>query len=180
MNNELIERIKAMQESGTVDRAALEEIIHILTPPSPTKKDTVLIVDDMVKNVEVLGTSLAQAGYGISFVTSGKQVMSAIEHNRPIVILLDIYMPEIDGFEVLKMLKESPYANIPVIFVTGRADRDSFEKALKEGATDYITKPFNVTELLHRVDMCVKVYKAEQTRALSLINNLLSLEGSEN
>lgn len=116
------------------------------------KNPIILIVDDIPKNLQVLSNILNTEGYSISFASNGKQALSVVDSVQPDLILLDIMMPEMDGFEVCKILKaDSKNAHIPIIFLTGKADTDDIIKGLKLGAVDYVTKPFNSAELLTRV-----------------------------
>ncbi len=115
-------------------------------------KPLILIVDDIPKNLQVLSNILNTEGYQISFASDGKQALSVIETTTPDLILLDIMMPEMDGYEVCKQLKKNEKTKeIPIIFLTGKADSDDIVSGLKLGAVDYITKPFNSAELLTRI-----------------------------
>ncbi len=116
------------------------------------KKPLILIVDDIPKNLQVLSSILNKEGYQISFAANGSQALSVVNTTDPDLILLDIMMPEMDGYEVCKILKsQEETRDIPVIFLTGKAETDDIIEGLKIGAVDYITKPFNSTELLTRV-----------------------------
>jgi two-component system, sensor histidine kinase and response regulator len=116
------------------------------------KKPLILIVDDIPKNLQVLSNILNSDGYQISFASNGEQALSVVDSTLPDLILLDIMMPEMDGFEVCKRLKNNQNTkNIPIIFLTGKAETEDIVKGLKLGAVDYITKPFNSIELLSRV-----------------------------
>lgn len=117
-----------------------------------TKSQKVLIVDDVTKNIQLVASFLKQAGYEINFAVSGKTALKHIEKKKFDLILLDIMMPEMDGFEVCGILKSNVETkDIPIIFLTAKTDIESITKAFKSGGVDYITKPFNKTELLARV-----------------------------
>ncbi len=106
---------------------------------------TVLIVDDMRSNLEILGSSLKKF-CKVIYATNGKEALNILEDNDSFVdlILLDIEMPDMNGFEVMDKLQENPDTKeIPVIFVTGHDDIQNEEKALIQGAVDYITKPIS-------------------------------------
>ena len=119
---------------------------------SDKNRQKVLIVDDVTKNIQLVANFLKQAGYDINFAISGKTAIKHIKKARFDLILLDIMMPEMDGFEVCKKLKsEDETKDIPVIFLTAKTDIDSITQAFKAGGVDYITKPFNKAELLARV-----------------------------
>ncbi len=116
-------------------------------------KPLILIVDDIPKNLQVLSSVLSTRGYRISFASSGMQALSIIDSNIPDLILLDIMMPEMDGYEVCARLKkDGRTSGIPVIFLTGKAESLDIIRGLQMGAVDYITKPFNSAELLARVE----------------------------
>lgn len=113
----------------------------------------ILIVDDNSKNLQVIGNILTDEEFNLRFAMDGLRALKAVEIKKPDLILLDINMPEMDGFELCEVLKndEKTY-DIPVIFLTAaRKDEESIIKGFKVGAVDYITKPFNHEELLARV-----------------------------
>ncbi len=115
-------------------------------------RQKVLIVDDVTKNIQLVANFLKQAGYDINFAIRGKTAIKHIKKEKFDLILLDIMMPEMDGFEVCKKLKsEEDTKDIPIIFLTAKTDIESITKAFEIGGVDYITKPFNKTELLARV-----------------------------
>lgn len=115
-------------------------------------RQKVLIVDDVTKNIQLVANFLKQAGYEINFALSGKAALNHVENESFDLILLDIMMPEMDGFEVCEYLKSNPdTSEIPIIFLTAKTDIDSITKAFHVGGIDYITKPFNKAELLARV-----------------------------
>ncbi len=111
-----------------------------------------LIVDDMPKNIQVVANILKNEGYQMTFARDGKSALEKIRSLDYDLILLDIMMPEMDGFEVCTILKNDPnYNTIPVIFLTAKSDATSIVKGLELGAVDYINKPFNHAELIARV-----------------------------
>lgn len=112
----------------------------------------ILIVDDIPKNLQVLSSILNTEGYQIAFASGGNQALSVVENTLPDLILLDIMMPDMDGFEVCERLKSNPTtASIPVIFLSGKVETEDIVKGFRLGAVDYVTKPFNAIELLSRV-----------------------------
>ena len=118
--------------------------------PEPSTP-TILIVDDMKENIVFLSRLLKDQA-DIIFATNGQSALEKATNQHPTLILLDISMPEMDGFEVLQQLKASSLtADIPVIFVTGIPDTDTEEKGLNMGAIDYITKPFAPSVVRARV-----------------------------
>lgn len=123
--------------------------------------DLILIVDDVSKNIQLLGKILDNKGYKIVAVTSGDQVMKAAKKYSPSLILLDIMMPGKTGYEVCEELKNDPeVSSIPVIFLTARTEEEDIVKGLKLGGADYVTKPFNSGELLARIDTHLSLKKA--------------------
>ena len=124
-------------------------------------KYNILLVDDMIENVEILGTLLSKFGFKVSIATNGKEALELAGKNNFDLILLDIMMPEMDGYEVLEKLRSRPKTfNIPIIFLTGIADEESIVKGLKLGAQDYVTKPFNTRELRSRINTHIELHKA--------------------
>ncbi len=108
-------------------------------------KARILIVDDEPKNISLMSNVFAE-DYHISVAISGEQALNLLEKTHDIeLVLLDVMMPQMDGFEVFTRLRENPAtAHIPVVFVTARTDNDSEILGLKAGAVDYIHKPIQV------------------------------------
>ncbi|MBF0510189.1 MAG: response regulator [Deltaproteobacteria bacterium] len=116
------------------------------------KKPVILIVDDVPKNLEVLGIILKREDYRISVASGGEQALAIVKEIVPDLILLDIMMPDIDGYEVCKTLKASLLTrDIPIIFLTAKTESQDIVNGFQVGAVDYIAKPFNSAELLARV-----------------------------
>lgn len=116
------------------------------------KTPTVLIVDDNPNNIKIVALILRSLKYKIVIATNGEQAIEMVEQTRPDIILLDVMMPKIDGFETCRIIKKDPKnENIPVIFITALNDTESLVEGFKAGGVDYITKPFNKEELISRV-----------------------------
>jgi PAS domain S-box-containing protein len=116
------------------------------------KNDLVLIVDDNPSNIQVLATILAEYNYELGIAQNANEVYKFLEENTPVLILLDVEMPDIDGYEVCRTIKEVPqYRDIPIIFLTVKNEMDDIVKGFDLGAVDYMTKPFNRKELISRV-----------------------------
>ncbi len=114
--------------------------------------DTILIVDDNPQNLQVLAKILQDNKYEIEFATNGEAALEWLKTNQFGLILLDINMPGMNGFEVCKKIRSNPVMNnIPVIFLSADTDRESILKGFEFGAQDYVTKPFDSRELLARV-----------------------------
>lgn len=116
------------------------------------KQIEILIVDDIPDNLELLSNILDSEGMEISFANNGADALGAVDFHPPDLILLDISMPEMDGYEVCRILKNNPkHRDIPVIFLTALTDTENVLDGFKVGGQDYVTKPFNAEELLARV-----------------------------
>ncbi|HSU57496.1 MAG TPA: adenylate/guanylate cyclase domain-containing protein [Candidatus Dormibacteraeota bacterium] len=112
----------------------------------------ILVVDDTPANIQALAGTLKAHGYQVSVATNGRQALEIVERVRPDLILLDVMMPEVDGFAVCGSLKASEATrSIPVIFLTAKTDVEDIVKGFELGAVDYVPKPFNAHELLARV-----------------------------
>ncbi|MEM9088603.1 MAG: response regulator [Cyanobacteria bacterium P01_F01_bin.53] len=121
---------------------------------------TVLIVDDMPTNVEVLAGALMKAGYQVAVALDGESAIAQIQYKSPALILLDVMMPGIDGFETCRRLKASPDTqDIPIIFMTALSEPVSKAKGFDLGAVDYITKPFEAEEVLARVKTHLRLHQ---------------------
>jgi len=147
-----------------------------------TKKGMILIVDDVLKNIQLLGNILQNEGYEISFAINGEQAIDTVENVNPDLILLDIMMPGIDGYEVCKIFKmNDKIKDIPVIFLSAKNNTEDIVKGFKIGAIDYISKPFIQEELLARVnthyelkqkrDMITKMKEKEMFNAMVVTAN---------
>lgn len=113
---------------------------------------TVLIVDDTPTNLEVLQEVLTNANYEVLVAIDGESAIDQIQYARPDIILLDVMMPGMDGFETCRRLKANPDTSaIPVIFMTALSETADKVKGFETGAVDYITKPFQHSEVLARV-----------------------------
>ena len=123
-----------------------------MTIQSPAHKNIILIVDDTQTNLDILFEFLKSYNFKVLIAIDGESAIEQIEYIKPDLILLDVMMPGIDGFETCRRLKADPNTkNIPVIFMTALADTVDKIKGFKMGAVDYITKPFQHQELLIRI-----------------------------
>ncbi|MBW4646331.1 MAG: PAS domain S-box protein [Goleter apudmare HA4340-LM2] len=121
--------------------------------PLQANQGSILIVDDTLANLQILSATLSVAGYLVRGVSSGLMAVNEARLTLPDLILLDIKMPEIDGYEVCHLLKADEITrDIPVIFLSALQDVFDKVKAFKVGGVDYITKPFQVPEVLARVE----------------------------
>ena len=128
-----------------------------------TQKKLILIVDDNPHNLKVLGNTLTEQGYRMRFAKSGLQALEIIKKKKPDLILLDIMMPEMDGFEVCRVIKQDTnMAGIPIIFLSAKTEKDDVIDGLELGAVDYISKPFHQKELLMRVKTHIRLKTIEE------------------
>ena len=112
----------------------------------------ILIVDDVPANVQFLGKLLREEGYKIAHAPNGQKALELIPRVRPDLVLMDVMMPELDGFEACRRMKEHPdMKDIPVIFLSARTESEDVLKGFRVGGVEYIHKPFNADELLVRV-----------------------------
>ena len=127
------------------------------------ERPALLIVDDTPANLEVLVESLTDAGYDVSVATDGERALERLKHLRPDLILLDVVMPGMDGFETCRRLKSnSESRDIPVIFMTARTDTVDKVTGFAAGAVDYITKPLQHEEVLARVQAHLTIRSLQQ------------------
>lgn len=111
----------------------------------------VLVVDDTEANVDMLVEALGDL-YDVMVAMDGEETLEMVAEERPDLILLDIMMPDMDGFEVCERLKaDAAFRDIPVIFLTGRSDPEDRERGMAMGAIDYIIKPFDIPDVQDRV-----------------------------
>lgn len=151
--------------------------------------DLVLIVDDNPNNIQVVATIIAEYGYELGIAMNAREAYKFLEGNTPELILLDVDMPEIDGYEVCSTLKRnSRYKDIPIIFLTVKDEKEDIVRAYDLGAVDYVTKPFNSKELISRVRTHLSLKKAkdelkvknmELEKALEMKDEFLSLISHE-
>jgi CheY-like chemotaxis protein len=122
----------------------------------------VLIVDDVIDNLSILGHFLQQSGLEISVASTGEKAFELIDQNKPDLILLDIRMPGLDGFEVCKKLKaDVSTKDIAVIFITAMTGTEDMMRGFNAGGVDYIVKPFQEREVVCRITTQLKLKKAQ-------------------
>ena len=123
----------------------------------------ILIVDDIAKNIQLAASVLKKEGWHLFFATSGAEALKVVEQERIDLILMDVMMPGMDGFETTKRIKRhSALESIPVIFLTAKNDRDSIQKGFELGGVDYIIKPFHDVELIARVRTHLSIREMSQ------------------
>jgi len=121
-------------------------------PHQLSRTGRILVVDDQSANVRVVKALLERHGYVVTAASNGKDALEAATGETPDLLLLDMMMPGMDGFELLAALRELPgFRQVPTVFLTAAQDRDLLLRAFEAGAVDYVTKPFMPEELLARV-----------------------------
>ena len=129
----------------------------------------ILIVDDVPENIEFLKMMLGELGYQPRSALSGKDALQMVEEEKPDLILLDIQMPEMDGYEVCEHLRDNPEtARIPVIMATGQVvDTQERVKGMRSGASDYLMKPIERDDLIARIEAQLRLKELEDQRVLN-------------
>lgn len=126
------------------------------------QKKHILMVDDVATNLKCAGEVL-KSNYEISKAKSGQEALKALPEIKPDMIILDINMPEMDGFETMVKIKEiSGYKEIPVIFLTADAEEESRLRGFKLGAVDFIRKPFDPMFLISRIERAFELEEAKK------------------
>jgi adenylate cyclase len=132
----------------------------------------ILVVDDTVRNVKLLADLLAVKGYAVVTAASGQEALDKIEPERPDLVLLDVVMPEMSGYEVCRKIREIPETRmLPVVMVTALDPSEERIKGIEAGADDFLTKPINQAELLARVRSLLRIkelYDTVQSQAAEL------------
>ena len=130
---------------------------------SSKSKGDILVVDDTIANLKLLAGMLRSEGYSVRPVSSGAQALRAAARRRPDLILLDITMPEMDGYEVcLRLKSDASLAAVPVIFISALSELDFKVKAFASGGVDYVTKPFQLDEVKARVETHLGLRRLQQ------------------
>lgn len=141
------------------------------------KRFNILIVDDVPKNIQIIASLLGDEEYNISYATNGRQALDQVVENSFDLVLLDIMMPEMNGYEVCKEIKKIQFANeVPIIFITAKTDEDSLLEAFQAGGQDYVTKPFKAPELMARIKTHLKLKEFEDSQQVVIDNALAELQ----
>jgi DNA-binding response OmpR family regulator len=129
----------------------------------PTPLEEILVVDDTPANLKLLSQILTDQGYKVRVAVNGAQALASIDLAVPDLILLDVKMPGINGFEVCRQLKANPKTNkVPVIFISALDDLKDKLKGFSVGGVDYISKPFQIEEVKARVESHLFIRRAQQ------------------
>lgn len=115
----------------------------------PGRPDSVLIIEDEPRYIRLLQANLEQRGYRVASSSTGQQGLILLASNKPDLVLLDLGLPDMDGFDVLARIRE--FSDVAVVIVTARGDESDIVRGLEAGADDYLSKPFGIPELMARV-----------------------------
>ena len=138
-------------------------------------EESILLVDDNPTNLQILLDALGSNGYKLLIAKSGEEALKIISASRPVLMLLDVMMPGIDGYEVCSIIKKNEQMkNIPVIILSALNDPKDKVRGFQVGAVDYISKPFHLEEVIIRVETQLKIHRLE--RELSAKNKTLEAD----
>lgn len=143
-----------------------------MSTPTPANAPKILVVDDQPVNVKLLEFKLQREGMGVVVAFNGKECLEKIHTEHPDLVLLDIMMPDVDGMEVCRQIRDNPESqDIPVIFITAKSTKEGKIAGLQAGADDYITKPIDLDETLARIKTQLRIRENHQVN-LDLQNRL--------
>ncbi|GAA4672490.1 response regulator transcription factor [Streptomyces youssoufiensis] len=145
--------------------------------------DHLLVVDDEPTVRELLRTALRYADFAVEAAATGQEALDLAAQHTPDLVLLDVMLPDMDGFEVIRRLRAQPRSphpgrggDVPVLFVTARGDRHDRLHGLHLGGDDYVTKPFDLEELIARIHAVLRRTRGEQTARLTVADLCLEPE----
>ena len=147
--------LTTLEEVARISDIPMEEAMGV--SPNGRKSEKILVADDEGDILKTIDRRLTHAGYAVLKARDGREAVELAVKERPDLIVTDLMMPQMDGFEVTKVLRSKlETAVIPIVMLTARADRESELKGLDVGADDYITKPFDIEKLLARIRMLLR------------------------
>ena len=133
------------------------------------QRNVVLVVDDSIASIHMLNDVLEEAGFTVLVALEGSQALTITKNITPDIILLDAIMPNMDGFETCKHLKQNPQLiDVPIIFMTGLSDTEHVVMGLTAGGVDYVTKPINAEELIARMRVHLTNARMTQSARMAL------------
>ncbi|MGC1309860.1 MAG: response regulator [Phormidesmis sp.] len=148
--------------------------------PFSAPEPFILLVDDNPSNLSVLSQTLKAENYKVRMAVDGEDALFQVARSRPELILLDVQMPKIDGFETCRRLQQNPDTqNIPIIFMTALSDTGNKVKGLSLGAVDYITKPFEQAEVLARVNVHWRLKRLSDSLEQQVADRTVSLQQAQ-
>ena len=134
-----------------------ENMIEDLLEELSDTRQKILIVDDELDALTALKRALESENYNVVEAADGLSAIEKVKAEKPDIVLLDLMMPQIDGFEVCRQLKSDPkYKHIPIIMLTAKGEINDKIEGIEMGADDYVTKPFNLNELKARIKMILR------------------------
>lgn len=141
-------------------------------------RPNILIVDDNPKNIQLAANVLRSSNnYNIFFATDGRNAIEQLSLRKHALILLDINMPILNGYETADIMKADPeFSKIPIIFLSANANKESIREGFVHGGADYVTKPFDEVELLHRVNTHVELFVSKESLHAEVAQTLSLLE----
>jgi two-component system KDP operon response regulator KdpE len=144
-----------------------------MSDPSFTNK-RILVVDDEERIVRFIRLNLEQDGFQVVEAFTGKQAMEKLRQALPDLILLDVMLPDLDGFEVLRMVRENH--EVPIIMLTAKTEEDDRVRGLELGADDYVTKPFSPRELVSRVRAVLRRTEGREAQGVIEVDDRLKID----
>lgn len=148
-----------------------------ISAPVVTEKPTILIVDDQITNIQILALCLEMQGYSITYALNARDTLERLRVLQPDLIFLDLCMPDMSGFDLCEKIKtDQACQDIPVIFLTASHDEKNVVSAFEKGAADYVMKPFNVQEMLARVENHIKLRRqsVQLRQAIYKLNTIIT------
>jgi two-component system alkaline phosphatase synthesis response regulator PhoP len=161
---------------GVVQKSSDQTGFIAMDLPKGTPR--ILIADDNQQNVELLEAYLSGVDCEIVTASDGEQTIQAVEHHRPDLVLLDVMMPKLSGFEVCRKLRQNPSTqDTLILMVTALNEASDFERGVQAGTDDFLTKPVNKVELLCRVKSLLRVrhLKSQLDRTLAYLSEVESV-----
>jgi DNA-binding response OmpR family regulator len=134
----------------------------------------ILVVDDEADILDLLSELLGESGYEVVRAADGREAIRALFQAQPDLVLLDVAMPELDGWQTLERIRDA--SDLPVLMLTARAGEDDKVRGLRAGANDYVTKPFSTRELLARIDALLRAHKGSGQPAETYADDFLSVD----
>jgi DNA-binding response OmpR family regulator len=125
----------------------------------------ILVVDDEASVVEVVALYLRREGFSVRLARDGREALAAVREQIPALVVLDVMLPQIDGLEIVRRLRQDPTSNVPIILLTARSQETDRIYGLELGADDYVTKPFSPAELVSRVKAVLRRTMTGQRQA---------------
>ena len=134
----------------------------------------ILVVDDEADILDLLSELLGESGYDVVRASDGREAMRALFQAQPDLVLLDVAMPELDGWQTLERIRDA--SDLPVLMLTARAGEDDKVRGLRAGANDYVTKPFSTRELLARIDALLRAHKGSGQPTETYADDFLTVD----